>query len=90
MTQLHMNDIINSPLSKSKEEISSKDLFSSVPKVADHNKPMIIKVEKTVNGPEGSKTTFTVSVEHTLTSAQELKPILDAIGIMERNRGCKR
>lgn len=74
---LHMNDILNSPLNKPKEEVSSKTLtFPS----GEPMKPLSIKVDKTVNGPDGSRTTFTVSMEHTFTSAQELKAILDAVG----------
>ena len=73
-----MNDIINSPMNKPKEEVPAKNLFLSAP--PEPMKPLSIKVDKSVNGPDGSRTTFTVSMEHTFTSAQELKSILDAIG----------
>jgi hypothetical protein len=74
---LHMNDILNSPLNKPKEEVQAKTLTFSP---GEPIKPLSIKVDKTVNGPDGSRTTFTVSMEHTFSSASELKAILDAIG----------
>ena len=77
-------DIINSPLNKQQQEVSSKTLtFPS----GEPIKPLSIKVDKTVNGPDGSRTTFTVSMEQTFTTAQELKSILDAIGYCGRQPG---
>ena len=74
---INMKDIQNSPLNKDRQEISSKNLtFSN----GETIKPLSIKIDKTVNGPDGSKTTFTVSMEHTFTTAQELKAVLDAVG----------
>jgi hypothetical protein len=75
---LHMNDIINSPFNKPKEEVSSKTMFLSSP--AEPIKPLSIKVDKTVNGSDGSTTKFTVSMEHSFNSPEELKGILDAVG----------
>lgn len=78
MAVLHMNDIINSPLNKPKEEVSSKNLFLSSP--GEPVKPLSIKIDRVINGPNDSKTTFTVSMEKEFTSAEELKAVLDAIG----------
>ena len=77
MAALHINDILSSSFNKPKEEVSTKNItFQS----GEPIKPLSIKVDKTVNGPDGSRTTFTVSMEQTFTTAQELKSILDAIG----------
>ncbi len=77
MAGIPYKDIINSPLNKPQEQVSSKSIvFPSGEPV----KPLSIKIDRTVNGPNDSKTTFTVSMEKEFTSAEELKAVLDAIG----------
>ena len=72
-----LKDIINSPLNKPQEQASSKSIiFPSGEPV----KPLSIKIDRTVNGPNDSKTVFTVSMEKEFTTAEELKSVLDAIG----------
>lgn len=81
MAAIPMKDILNSPLNRERQEVSSKSItFSN----GEPIKPLSIKIDKTVNGPDGSKTTFTVSMEHTFTTAQELKDTLDAVGYCGR------
>ena len=84
MAALHMNDILNSPLNKPKEEVSSKTLSFSP---GEPVKPLSIKIDRIINGPNDSKTTFTVSMEKEFTSAEELKQVLDAIGYCGNKKG---
>ena len=79
MGAIPIKDTLNSPLNKPQQEVQAKTLSLGEPV-----KPLSIKVDKTVNGSDGSKTTYTVSLEREFQSAEELKGILDALGYCER------
>jgi hypothetical protein len=63
-----MNDIINSPLNKPRGAVLDA-------KNMNFQQPLSIKIERTNVSANGSKTTYTISIEHTFTSASELKAV---------------
>lgn len=81
---MHINDILNSPLSKPKQEVAVKDLdvYMNAPYMNPPETPKVIsiKFERSANSGDGSRSTYTLSGEFPFSTPAELREILDSIG----------
>lgn len=77
---LHLNDILNSTFNKPREEVSSKNINNIIaPAKVPPAQPVTIKIDRTVISPTGNKTTFSISLNHTFSTAKELRDVLAAV-----------
>lgn len=75
---MHIKDIISSPLSKPKEEVDIKD-FGHLLNPPELPKPISIKIERTTELSNGSKTKYNLTIDHTFKTPKELREILESV-----------
>jgi hypothetical protein len=76
---MHINDIFKSPLSKPKIEVQAKDLDLNKLRTDEPPKPVSIKIERTIEAANGSKTKYNLTIDHTFKTPKELREILESV-----------
>jgi hypothetical protein len=87
---INLKDILNSKFNKPVEEVSSKNVASMKISDLSSTKSVSIKIEKIIMGENGSRTNYSVSMDHTFTDAKDLVEVLDTLGYNERKGIWKR
>jgi hypothetical protein len=81
---INLKDILNSKFNKPVEEVSSKTVSSMKISDLSSTKSVNIKIEKIIMGENGSRTNYSVSMDHTFTDSKDLVEVLDTLGYNER------
>jgi hypothetical protein len=76
---MHIKDILASPLGKEKVEVQAKDVNLDKLRGEELPKPVSIKIERTTELSNGSKTKYNLTIDHTFKSPKELREILDSV-----------
>jgi hypothetical protein len=81
---INLKDILNSKFNKPVEEVSSKTVSSMKISDLSSTKSVNIKIEKIIMGENGSRTNYSVSMDHTFTDSKDLIEVLDTLGYNEK------
>jgi hypothetical protein len=74
---MHINDILSSPFAKPKGEADAKDLGKLA--AEEPPKPVSIKIERTTELSNGTKSKYNLTIDHTFKTPKELREILESV-----------